>query len=532
MPKELPSRPHLDVLRKEAKALRRGVRNGDASALARVADVTRDDPVTTQDGFTILDAQRVIAREYGFTSWPTLRREVLWRRADNDDRRRTLLRAALQGDIPTLAAVNEEDAMRFADDAWLACARGDAEVVKRRLARDPDWAQATDGPKDGWTPLHYVARSRLAMRGAPWHDDLLTCAGLLLASGADVNATYTVPNWPQAPQSVLYHAVGENDFPALAERLLERGAEVHDGESLYHGAEHHRRTCLELLRRYGGDPARKQQPWNNTPLFFLCAMSPHGRTWPQTLEGIRWLLDNGADPNTPCEDQDATALHQAILHGGDAALVELLLAHGADPNRPRKDGATPMSLAVERGLGDVITMLEDRGGSAPPLEGTAAVLAAARRGEVATAQRLAAGRGFRFEDLECEEDRRALVDVAMRNRVAAMRALLAIGYPVDWKGDQEWGATPLHWAAWHGQTEAVLLLLEHGARVDIPANPPEDSPVACWTAHGSAAFANPRGDYVRIAEAIVAAGAIPTENDLAMATPEVAAVLARALPEE
>jgi hypothetical protein len=69
----LPERPSIEHLRKQAKALRRDVLAGAADALALVAG---HHPSRTRDTFTLDDAQLVIARRYGFASWPRLRREV------------------------------------------------------------------------------------------------------------------------------------------------------------------------------------------------------------------------------------------------------------------------------------------------------------------------------------------------------------------------------------------------------------------------------------------------------------------------
>ncbi len=71
--KELPSRPHLDQYRKQAKDLLKSYKSGDADALTRV---TQHHPefrkvVSAIDtgAFRLSDAQWVIAREHGFESW-------------------------------------------------------------------------------------------------------------------------------------------------------------------------------------------------------------------------------------------------------------------------------------------------------------------------------------------------------------------------------------------------------------------------------------------------------------------------------
>src|SRR5262245_39933003 len=68
----LPNDPSLEHLRKEAKRLAQGVRAGDAPAIPRARQFHPvAAPATT--GFLLADAQRAIARQYGFASWPKLK---------------------------------------------------------------------------------------------------------------------------------------------------------------------------------------------------------------------------------------------------------------------------------------------------------------------------------------------------------------------------------------------------------------------------------------------------------------------------
>jgi ankyrin repeat protein len=70
--RDLPGRPSLDSLRKQAKKLARDAAAGDGDALARVhAQLPRGAlPLSNRN------AQLVIAREYGFAGWPDLTAEV------------------------------------------------------------------------------------------------------------------------------------------------------------------------------------------------------------------------------------------------------------------------------------------------------------------------------------------------------------------------------------------------------------------------------------------------------------------------
>ena len=66
----LPSQPDLDQLKRQAKELLKAFKAGDAGAIAEVNAHYRDANAST---FALHDAQLVIARAYGFGSWPKLK---------------------------------------------------------------------------------------------------------------------------------------------------------------------------------------------------------------------------------------------------------------------------------------------------------------------------------------------------------------------------------------------------------------------------------------------------------------------------
>jgi hypothetical protein len=70
---QLPDRPDLRQLRRQAKELQRAAARGDAVATTRLRAVG--------DRVTLSAAQLALAREYGFASWPRLKAEVDRRRA-------------------------------------------------------------------------------------------------------------------------------------------------------------------------------------------------------------------------------------------------------------------------------------------------------------------------------------------------------------------------------------------------------------------------------------------------------------------
>ena len=69
----LPARPDLVRLRREARALQRACLAGDAQAARRLAAIAEED---SPRQIALTKAQTVVAREYGFASWPRLKAHV------------------------------------------------------------------------------------------------------------------------------------------------------------------------------------------------------------------------------------------------------------------------------------------------------------------------------------------------------------------------------------------------------------------------------------------------------------------------
>jgi Lon protease-like protein len=82
MRRELPDRPHLDHLKRQAKELLDGHRQADPTAIRRIRESLPafshyPDQKIMESPLALHDAQSVIAREYGFASWAKLRERVL-----------------------------------------------------------------------------------------------------------------------------------------------------------------------------------------------------------------------------------------------------------------------------------------------------------------------------------------------------------------------------------------------------------------------------------------------------------------------
>ncbi len=77
---------------------------------------------------------------------------------------------------------------------------------------------------------------------------------------------------------------------------------------------------------------------------------------------------------------------------------------------------------------------------------------------------------------------RQIADAARNNNLTAVRLMLAAGLPVDALGQH--GGTPLHWAAFHGNTEMAKLLLAHHPPLETLDADFHSTPLG-WATHGS-----------------------------------------------
>ena len=112
----------------------------------------------------------------------------------------------------------------------------------------------------------------------------------------------------------LYHACMADDR-ALVKKLLSEGANPNDGESVYHAAQLDRRECLEILLAHGADLSSRHAAYGNTPLYFLAGHHESDPNAATVMEGMRWLLEHGADPNVTSEDLNETPLQGLARNG-------------------------------------------------------------------------------------------------------------------------------------------------------------------------------------------------------------------------
>jgi hypothetical protein len=104
-----------------------------------------------------------------------------------------------------------------------------------------------------------------------------------------------------------------------------------------------------------------------------------------------------------------------------------------------------------------------------------------------------------------DSDLRQVAHAARNNKTTVVRLLLESGLPSEATSQHQ--ATPLHWAAFHGNLEMTNILLGHGPNLEATDADFQGTPLG-WAIHGSEHGWNCQtGDYAATVEALIRAGA-------------------------
>src|SRR5688572_22581123 len=153
--KSLPERADLEQLKKQARELLDAVHSGETSAIARVAAAENASAISD---FALHDAQRVLAREYGFPSWAKLKLEVETRTIESAETR--LFEAVLGGEEDVVRTLLIQRPALATRSPYMAAALGDVAAVNAELDRNPEFARSKGGSRD-WEPLLYVGFAQI-----------------------------------------------------------------------------------------------------------------------------------------------------------------------------------------------------------------------------------------------------------------------------------------------------------------------------------------------------------------------------------
>ena len=488
MSRELPAKANLEHLKEQAKDLLRKLRQGDAGAIERVRSHVS---FTAPGSLKLADAQHVIARDYGFSTWPKLKEHV------------------------------ESLALDPAGMLSAAVCASDAGRTARVFESHPELKARINEPM-----ANYGDSGMQALLAAVQRSDRKTI-DVLLGAGADIHAR---SRWWAGGIGVL-----DECAPEMAAFLMERGAVVDAHAAARLG------MLGELQRLVTAEPdvvgARGAN--GQTPLHFA-----------STVEIAEYLLEHGAEmdardlqhESTPAQHmmrvvqarhypRDRQDVARRLVAAGcltdilmAAALgdLELVRRHlDADPDRirmrvsdayfPKQDARsggtiyipifgpqrTPHMIARDFGHEDVLQLLLGRTPEDVKLA------QACELGDEGAFRALLAAHPNLVETLS-DDERRRLPDAAQNNNAHAVRLMLAAGWPPDARGEYE--MTALQWAAWHGNAGMVREILRYGPKLELSC---EHEITALGSAlHGSEnSWHRDTGDYADAVEALLGAGA-------------------------
>ncbi|MFQ5507216.1 MAG: ankyrin repeat domain-containing protein, partial [Planctomycetota bacterium] len=342
-------------------------------------------------------------------------------------------------------------------DINAAAMLGEYDAVLEMLGRHPSLVSRRDARRN-WDPLLYLCFSRFHRVDPERASGIVRIARTLLERGADPNTCYLPDKKePHVKHTALYGACGPSNNPALAEVLLEAGANPDDNESLYHSVEHPDHECLELLLSHGADTRQ-----TNALVHMLDTEDP---------DGVRLLLEHGSDPNKGIGDKETT-LHWAIRRGRSLEVIKLLVAHGAKVDTRRETGLTPYAMAFRRGQMAIAEFLLEHGAK-KNLGPNDEFLNACFRADEARVRELHAQSPDLARSLP-PDDMRLLADAAEANQLHTVLLMLDAGFDITARGD--YTGTPLHQAALRGNVDVVKLLLDRGAPVNLRCDTYESTP--------------------------------------------------------
>jgi ankyrin repeat protein len=288
--RHLPERPDLDQLKRQAKELLAGFAVREASAQAEVRQYYRGaDPET----FALHDAQLVLARAYGFDSWPKLKARV---------------------DGVTIGRLHD------------ALERGDVEAVRNLLQRRPELVNRDRAGYPERLALHIAVQRR----DAPM-------VRLLMEYGADARSGI----WPYRKETQAVVMAAERGYNEIVDIIREQETKRENAEpDLAPEAEEPEMepAAAAVLR---GDAAWIRERHaegalrdNLTSDGLLTLSVKHDR--PEMLE---LLLDLGFDPDETRHETGADEIVHSwgqplrqCTQSGKLAMAEMLLARGADAN--------------------------------------------------------------------------------------------------------------------------------------------------------------------------------------------------------
>lgn len=332
----LRAKPDLAQLKRQARELLAAFVSGEPAA---VAEVNSHFQGATRDAFALHDAQLVLARAYGFPSWPKLK-----------------------------AFVDGVTVQRFAD----AARTGDLATVRRMTSIRPELVHLDVAASDEHRALHHAVIGR--------HPDVVR---FLMQHGADARKGI----YPQRDAtSALTLAIerGYTEIEAIirdeeARRAKPRPAAGGEGDLAASGAAGIASRLVQMLRTRGAAQTAKGAVASGD-VEWLRARHAEGGLLSQPGLASQAVAANRPDMLALLLELGYDADEAGLVGGleetvpawgnplraaairGSLEMVRMLLAHGANPNTNVYAASCALSEAHQRGHRDIVAELERHGG--------------------------------------------------------------------------------------------------------------------------------------------------------------------------
>ena len=363
------------------------------------------------------------------------------------------------------------------NNLWAAARTGDLDKIKLYLNEGAGINQLSDGTN--LSPLSWAVFT-----------GQLKATELLLELGADVNTG-------QEDGGTPLHIAAFLGRSEIAKLLIEKGADIHrennEGDTPVSGLYAPWRMVEFITgmfqikvdpKKLGAGRAKIAKMLNVE--FRENTLEGNSDIWEAAFKGnlefVQKAIDQGTDVNSKNKDSGDSLLSIPALMG-HTDIVEFLLDKGADINARNRDQGTALHTAAFLGRVDVVKLLLKHGIDANIrnlYNGTAIDSAKTDWGVTQGILRLIQ---IEIDETELKENREKVIKILsdhVKNlphtssniwKACAIGDLDAIKKAIDDKVDvnamdQQFGMTPLSWAALNGKTSAAQLLIDNGADVN------------------------------------------------------------------
>ena len=308
-----------------------------------------------------------------------------------------------------------------------------------------------------WLPLVYLCCSTFGRDIPELRRRRIEFVERLLALGADPNAGMAETDTIRGYRTVLGGAIGCARCPRVAELLLEAGADIADGPTLYEG------SAMWEAVRFEDETSLALLLKHVPPLWHLCHALPHSLAYHNEVI-TRMLLDNGADVdwNKTTFCFGGTSLHEAVVLGSDIPLFRALLDASNDLTAKDNAGRTPFQLAVCLNREDHASLISSRLDQECSSTEFERWVGACFAGDTDSANSLP----VETSNSKSLHDRLWLNEAVRCGNFQCVKSLLngrLDPNTIDYRGD-----APLHISIRNGDSALVELMLNAGAEVNIP----------------------------------------------------------------